>query len=596
MKSPAIKGFVLFYFSVDGLKKLFYLWNDVQKNKHYKIQGDVMKIRYLLLAITLLFCLSNAQAGTGDYTLQYGGQTITLNKDPVRIAVKPSATVRKGQSVLGKRAGEFKKKESIGGFEVFKYEGPHKNVDRDLDSIRKRGATDVGTHVYHMGNQAVPLIPTGEIFLRFTKVFSKAIQDSVLSKFALELVETRDKRTFILKTTAASPNPLKVAESLQKNARIEVVEPELTTLMHVKKKKSKKSKKSKNTRRVRFDSQVKDQWHLLNRGRHRGTTQGLRRGADARVVDAWKVLRTELGKRQQFGSENITVAIIDDGFDLSHPDLSGESKIVQPWDFTRRNNSPLPDHSYGDWHGTACAGVAVGNRKGGDILGVAPMVKFMPLRWGMDLSDREVESWFDYARENGADVVSCSWGAAASYFPLSTRISEALTRCATEGRGGKGCVILFAAGNDDRNVNDPSRGLLDGFATHPHVIAVAASDSMDQKAYYSNYGKEIAFCAPSSGEMGILTADVGGSGGYNPGDYDSDFGGTSSSCPLAAGVAALVLSANPNLTRDQVVDILTSTARKIGKISTYVDGHSIFYGHGCVNAGAAVTAALAQRS
>ena len=143
------------------------------------------------------------------------------------------------------------------------------------------------------------------------------------------------------------------------------------------------------------------------------------------------------------------------------------------------------------------------------------------------------------------------------------------------GRNGLGCVIVFAAGNSNHDINDPDGGTVDGFATHPDVIAVAACNSRDERSNYSNFGKEISLCAPSSGMggRGILTSDVRGTfqfhgvtyeAGYEAGDYTRTFGGTSSATPLVAGICALLLSVNPALTAKQVKEILESTARRIG--------------------------------
>ena len=125
---------------------------------------------------------------------------------------------------------------------------------------------------------------------------------------------------------------------------------------------------------------------------------------------------------------------------------------------------------------------------------------------------------------------------------------------------------------------------MNGFANHPDVIAVSASTSRDKRSSYSNYGNEIWVSAPSNGAggMGILTADVIGQYGYVSGDYEYEFGGTSSACPLTAGICALVLSVKPSLTNVQVKDILRRSARKIG--SNYTNGHSPYFGYGCVNA------------
>ncbi len=314
-------------------------------------------------------------------------------------------------------------------------------------------------------------------------------------------------------------------------------------------------------------------------------------------MDAWK-------RAGSLGSPTAVVAVIDDGFDLTHPDLSGEGKIVAPRDFGRGGYQPLPNPQTKDWHGTACAGVAVGNANASGIVGAAPGCRWMPIRWSRTLVDSNVEAWFDWATAQGAWVVSCSWGAEARNFPLSTRISRAITRCAQEGRNGLGCVVCFAAGNSDSDINDPASDSVNGFAIHPDVIAVAACTSSDERSPYSNYGAAISVCAPSGGGAGswlITTSDVAGGffqegqwleAGYSPGPYTDLFSGTSSACPLVAGVCALLLSVRPDLPAAKVKAYLQETARKISDRSSYVDGHSLYYGHGCVDADAAVRAAL----
>lgn len=195
--------------------------------------------------------------------------------------------------------------------------------------------------------------------------------------------------------------------------------------------------------------------------------------------------------------------------------------------------------------------------------------------------------------------MSCSWGAQARNFPLSTRAHRAIAKCAHEGRGGKGCVVVFAAGNANHNINNPATGTVDGFAIHPDVISVAASNSRDEKADYSNYGAEISICAPASGAggWGILTCDVTGTRvlagtvqdlGYAAGDYTYDFGGTSSATPLVAGVCALVLSVSADLTALAVKALLERTARKIGGLKPGARNDS--FGYGCIDAAAAIAA------
>jgi subtilisin-like proprotein convertase family protein len=158
------------------------------------------------------------------------------------------------------------------------------------------------------------------------------------------------------------------------------------------------------------------------------------------------------------------------------------------------------------------------------------------------------------------------------------------------------------------------------------VIAVSASTSLGKKAAYSNWGQEISIAAPSSNGhpgtgrrptyplvtdplpgRGIVTTDRIGPAGYSASDYTFDFGGTSSACPTAAGVAALVISANPRLTAKEVREVLESTSDRIIdpdpdpqlglEHGSYDEkGHSLWFGHGKVNAFRAVTEAVRRHA
>lgn len=123
-------------------------------------------------------------------------------------------------------------------------------------------------------------------------------------------------------------------------------------------------------------------------------------------------------------------------------------------------------------------------------------------------------------------------------------------------------------------------------AAHPESIAVGASTNFDCRSRYSQFGPNLAFVAPSNGgplNLGITTTDRTGAPGYSATNYTNSFGGTSSATPLAAGIAALVLSRNPTLTRADAITILKNSADKVGP-EPYVSGRNDRYGHGRLNA------------
>jgi hypothetical protein len=532
-------------------------------------------------------------------TLKRGRGTVTLVKSSDLIAIRPvdEANFATALSMAPTGALPAGAGATLGGMQLARVAGDKAGMESALDRLRDHALVQAGSHVYHSGGDEAPVVPTGKITLRFTPDTTPAQRQAVLDENHLETVSSsirrdaagKDVETWIVRVTPTSPNPLKVAEKLQQqNDLIALAEPDLATP----------------GRLFAFelppDEWLHEQWHLKNDG----VQLGLKAGADARVVRAWQ-------RAQSLGSPHCVVAVIDDGFDLTHPDLSGDAKIIAPWDFESGTPDPTPrrftaDPRQADWHGTACAAVAIGNAGGGKIVGAAPDCGFMPVRWNGSIDDASIGQLFAYVAKNGAWVVNCSWGAAGDTFYLSTIMDEAIADCARQGRGGLGCVVVFAAGNSNLDIDDPVGGSVNGFATHPDVIAVAASNSQDKSSNYSNFGDRILVCAPSSGlgGRGIVTADVRGTwqdgditrdAGFEAGDYTRSFGGTSSAAPLVAGIAALLLSAQPQATAAQIGEIIKSAARRIGPGSDYdANGHSIHYGYGCIDADSAVQAVLGQ--
>jgi subtilisin family serine protease len=360
----------------------------------------------------------------------------------------------------------------------------------------------------------------------------------------------------------------KIAEGLLTDETVKLCHPELV-------------------RELRHRQAFDQQWHL-KKTRINGQTID----AHANVEAAWPLSE----------GDGVTIAIIDDGVDTAHEEFSGAGKIVFPRDVTYGINSAWPGS--GDNHGTACAGVACANGNNG-ASGVAPKAKLMPIRLYSNLGSQAEADAFVWAADHGADVISCSWGPADGKWwdqndpqhnaivalPDSTRL--AINYAINNGRNGKGCAITWAAGNGDESVDN------DGYASYDKVIAVAACNDRGTKSVYSDYG-DANWCAFPSNDFGqsvktpgIWTTDRSGTPGYSPGDYADDFGGTSSACPGAAGVAALVLARNPELRWDEVKDILKRCCDQIDPSGTSgneydANGHSKNYGYGRLNAKTAV--------
>ncbi len=264
------------------------------------------------------------------------------------------------------------------------------------------------------------------------------------------------------------------------------------------------------------------------------------------------------------------VAIIDSDVQLNHTDLG--PNIVNG-DYSSGSPGYAPY-----FHGTAIAGIiaAVKDNNVG-ISGVAPDCKIMPIKY--DDTYATVTAGIKWAKEHGADVINCSWWRPTPCDLLTAEINSA----ATQGRNGKGCILVFAAGNDNNNsVSYP--------ANLSNTIAVGAysydgnrknPSSPDGYNWGSNYGYGLNLVAPG---VKIKTTDTNNS-------YDDECG-TSFAAPHVSGVAALILSEYQYFTREQVTKaILYSCITPSGYSYTYsIDyPYTVMYnsevGHGRLNAG-----------
>lgn len=336
------------------------------------------------------------------------------------------------------------------------------------------------------------------------------------------------------------------------------------------------------------------QWHLYNTGQNGATA-----GSDVNVVPVW----------DSYKGTGVRIAIVDDGLEVSHPDLAPNVDLINSFDFNDNDSDPSP--GVDNFHGTSCAGVAAARGNNGiGVSGVAPEATLVGLRLiAAPTTDQQEADAFAYQKDLIA-VKSNSWGPYDTAFGSGgpdVLSQAALEDAATTGRGGKGTVFLWAAGNGNGSGDDSN---YDGWANSIHAIAVAAMNDKGRSAYYSEPGANILVCAPSNGgKEGITTTDRTGTSGYNTGEIDPDFpdytdtnytntfGGTSSATPAVAGVVALMLQANPNLTTRDVQEIMVRSATQNDSfdgdwITNGAGFHfNIKYGAGLVNAQAATTMA-----
>lgn len=333
---------------------------------------------------------------------------------------------------------------------------------------------------------------------------------------------------------------------------------------------------SENDMQCSYDPLVTRQWGLYN---------DYHEDIDISICGAWSYAT----------GRGIKIGILDIGIYKDHKELarnidslsfdtdSGTSpaKWVEYSD-TIQGLSPLnfdidpiivPPNLYED-HGTHCAGIAAAVRNNGiQVAGVAPDAKIVSISNSMKRNPNSQLKRADgivWAYRNGVDVISNSWGSAT----VHPAINEAIADAFRYGREGKGCVIVFSAGNNFEE-NPDSIGY--PASCNDKILAVGAIDSSGNRASFSQVGDRLDVVAPGCDILSTI-----------PYDQVGNRSGTSMACPHVAGLAALILERNPRLTVTQVNDIIEKNTKKIGTDS-YNENRkngkwNRSYGYGLVNA------------
>jgi subtilisin-like proprotein convertase family protein len=454
----------------------------------------------------------------------------------------------------------------------------------DLEPIMSAARGIAPTHhAYYDKETGQEFLITDRVIVTFKQPPTAEEIDGFAGKYALIKQAAYGDREFLFQLTDhTGMNPVKLVVLLMENEpSVELADHDLNHRM------------SSYLFTPPTESTFEREWHLHERFVHHDFDPR----SSSRCEAAWQAL-------QNFGAADVVVGLTDDGCKLNHGDFDSPGKFAA-WGYFRGQRlitnadvdaNPNEMYKSGSNHGTSCAGVIAGESDAVLTVGAAPGCRLLPIQWESNgpyllISDTKLRAALDFIADK-VDALSNSWGSTPlnEYPPLVTNRIAQLAQ--TGGRRGRGIVFLWAAGNENCPINhaadqdvpytpgferrpdgslvwvgvSTSRQFVNSLVGVPGVMHVAALASVAQRSHYSNYGSGISICAPTNNVHEYRRLTVRGLGittttGDGAAVTDS-FGGTSSATPLVAGVAALVISANPDLTALEVISILKRTASK----------------------------------
>jgi serine protease len=538
----------------------------------------MQKLFYSLLLSVACFACSFAQTNPNYYWS--GKHKIYLSSDSTQWLLIPKQKGNK--TVLASRISSESGVSAIkmsNGSELIEF-----TVKSDakpmVSDMKRKFAMQAELTCKHLVGGKMPVYLTGDILLQPKKnVRMTTLMNLIQSK--ARLTQSTEYNTFVLKADKIEET-MQLANRLYESGLVEWCHPDFWAEI------------VKNQNDPFYAQQ-----YYLNQNNN----------IDINAPEAWATTR---------GCNNIRVAVVDDGVE-NHEDIDG--RVLQGFTVRDANSmgapvNPAPPRALEIiGHGQACAGIVaatIDNNLG--VVGVAPNSLIIPINifwdWfivndpftGLDqVRYRETAqnlaasiNWAWNPAQGNADIISNSWSYRSTTGPGgidSDAVTQAITNARTQGRVrngiARGCVVVFSSGNENQRfagVTFP--------ANVAGVITVGAIDRNGNLHGYSSRGAEMDLVAPSGGLSGdVVTTDRMGANGYNvdeDGDYTPTFNGTSAACPQVSGVAALMLSVNPDLTETQVREILQQTATDMGN-----SGFDNNFGHGRLNAQVALNRVIA---
>ncbi len=504
------------------------------------------KFLYIILLFT---CTINILAQ--EYYYYYDKGKINLSIDSTTIVMifndKSNFKNRESNFILNKEIKEYNVSDGMedANFARLKFNHPINNI---LEELKKYQIYDIDLETYSYGfitKNNNEIWATNEIIIY---PINNMIEENIiklLNEYKAVYYDKDKYGTYFFKVTN-SYIAFNLAAKLVEQGLVEYAEPVFKTNIKL------------------FDDPLyNEQYYLNNTGQLIDGSVGII-DMDIDAPEAWTITK----------GNNIRVAVIDDGVDLCpvHEDLLGN--VLSGYTPNCKNNCDGRPQVCSN-HGQAVAGIIAANHNNIGIKGIAPNIKIVPFRifecnnYGNTIAktNKDIGEAINKAWDNFyCDILSNSWGGGSP----SNYITNAIDNAYNYGRGGKGCIIVFSAGNSYSSVAYPAR--------LPNVLAVGAIDKYGIITNYSCYGNELDITA-FGGYSDIRTTDRMGNTGYANGNYYNNFGGTSAACPQVSAVAALLLSIKPDLTAEQVYCRLKSTALDVGFL-----GYDIYYGSGILNA------------
>ncbi|MED4286454.1 S8 family serine peptidase [Priestia megaterium] len=449
----------------------------------------------------------------------------------------------------------------------------------DLESLMNRAKGIAPTHhAYYVADTDKEFLITDRVFVTFRKPLPPEEVGSFAGKYGLFMLDSYGDRDYLFQLTDhTGMNPIKlVVKLIEQEPLVETAEHDLNYRMN-------KYQLGNPT-----DPSYLKQWHLHMRFHN----QQFDPRSSARCEEAWEAIGN-------YGSPEIVVGLTDDGCKLNHTDFNSSEKFAGWGYFTGarlitnvdidKNSDKMYEEGHN--HGTSCAGVIGAEVDAQLTVGAAPGCRLLPIKWeskgpSLFISDSKMLTVLNYV-EDKVDVLSNSWGGV----PINNWIPRVISRITelsrTGGRRGKGIVFLWAAGNENCPIHhnasqevpytngwklrvwvgvETAQQFENNLVGIPGVMHIAALASTAKRSHYSNYGTGISICAPTNNvhEYGRLPVEGLGitttTGSIET--VTNSFGGTSSATPLTAGIVALTISANPDLTSIEVISILKRTASK----------------------------------